>query len=325
MIPGGIGINQIPGVTIGATVELCQEAERLGYTRCWASDQGLDTRDVFVTLTAIALKTQKMTLGTGITHPYTRHPAVTASGIASVNEISDGRAFLGLSAGGIDTLIPMSLERVKPLTAVREMVVTSRALFNGEVVHFNGQVVRMNGAHIDFGQPGIPIWIAGRGSKMISLGGELADGVLLDFLHKDLLQDYVDLVQTGSNLTGNKPRLCYSTMIVTNERVLEQVRPVMFWRLADSPPKVMDILGVTTSDVDVMRRTVATEGFAAVGKHIKDEWVEPFVIMGSIPECAAELARLMTHYHIDEFMLPILDMETAPELMAQVAKVLENA
>ena len=325
MIPGGIGINQTPGVSIQATIELCQEAERLGYARCWAGDQGLDTPDVFVTLAAIAQKTDKISLGTGITHPYTRHPAVTASAIASVDQLSGGRAFLGISAGGADTMLPMCLERTKPLTAVREMLLTTRALLNGEVVHYQGQVVKMEGAHIDFGRPGIPIWLAGRGSKMVTLGGELADGVLLDFIHKDLFQDYVDLIASGARLSGNHPRLCYSTMIVTNERVLDQIRPVMFWRLADCPPNLRDQLGVTPEDIERMRRTVAAEGFSAVGRQIKDEWVRPFVIMGSLSECAGELAALINTYHIDEFMLPILDMETAPELMAQVAAILQKA
>jgi len=53
--------------------------------------------------------------------------------------------------------------------------------------------------------------------------------------------------------------------------------------------------------------------------------VRPFVIMGSVAECAAELSDLTARLGLDEFQLPILDMDSAPELMAQVARVLAAA
>lgn len=325
MIPAGIQTNQVLGVSVNTMVELVREAERLGFERCWTCDQGLDCRDVFVTLTAAATRTSTIRLGTGITHPYTRHPAVAAGAIASLDELSGGRAFLGVGAGGIDTLLPLSLERHKPLTAVREMIQLSRALFQGQAVDFAGEVFQLHGARVDYARPGIEIWLAGRGTKMLTMGGELADGVLLDFIHKDLLPEHVRWVRAGAAATGNTPRICYGTMIVTTERALESVRPMMFWRLADSPPDLRESLGVTPALIDEMRRVVATEGMPAVGKLIKDDWVRPFVIMGSVAECAAELGGLIARLGIDEFMLPLIDIAGAPELMAQVAAVLAAA
>jgi 5,10-methylenetetrahydromethanopterin reductase len=322
MIKAGISTNQVPGVSVAAMVELTREAERLGYSRCWVCDQGLDCRDVFVTLTAAAGKTRAIQLGTGITHPYTRHPAVTVAAIASVDELSGGRAFLGIGAGGIDTLLPMGLKRRKPLTAVREMIQLTRALNRGQPVDFVGEVFQLHGARVDYARPGLEIWLAGRGSKMLTLGGELADGVLLDFIHKELLPEHVRLVRAGASATGNTPRICYATMIVTDERALEAVRPVMFWRLADAPPELRARLGVSQADIDAMRQVAAAEGLPAVGRLIKDDWVRPFVIMGSAAECAAELGELMARLEIDEFMLPLLDPASAPDLMVQVASVL---
>jgi 5,10-methylenetetrahydromethanopterin reductase len=324
MIPAGIQTNQVLGVPVTTTVELIREAERLGFGRCWVCDQGLDCRDAFVTLAAAAARTSTIRLGTGITHPYTRHPAVAAAAIASLDELSGGRAFIGIGAGGIDTLLPMGLERRKPLTAVREMIQLTRALYRGQAVDFAGDVFQLRGARVDYARPGLEIWLAGRGTKMLTLGGELADGVLLDFIHKDLLPEHVRWVRAGASGTGRSasPRICYGTMIVTTERALESVRPVMFWRLADSPPDLRERLGVSAADIATMRRVAATEGMPAVGRLIKDEWVRPFVIMGSVAECAAELGGLMARLGIDEFMLPLIDIAGAPELMAQVASVL---
>jgi alkanesulfonate monooxygenase SsuD/methylene tetrahydromethanopterin reductase-like flavin-dependent oxidoreductase (luciferase family) len=157
---------------------------------------------------------------------------------------------------------------------------------------------------------------------MLTLGGELADGVILDFIHKEFMQDYVDLVCNGATQSGNKPRLCYSTMVITSEAGLEEVRPHMTYRLVDSPSKVKELLGIVPEEINAIRHAMASGGLWEAGKLVKDEWVRPFVIMGSVAECAAELTELMARYNLDEFLLPVLDLKTAPELMAEVAKVM---
>src|SRR5438270_772498 len=86
----------------------------------------------------------------------------------------------GDRAAGIDTLLPMGLERRLPLTAVREMIELTRALSRGQAVEFNGEMFQLHGARLDDARPDLEIWLAGRGSKMLALGGALADGVLLD-------------------------------------------------------------------------------------------------------------------------------------------------
>ncbi|MCC6147323.1 MAG: LLM class flavin-dependent oxidoreductase [Anaerolineaceae bacterium] len=316
------GVNLIPDVPMSKVVELGQEAEKLGYDKCWVYDEGLATRDVYVSLTAIGQKTEKIQLGTGITSPFTRHPAATASAIATLDELSGGRAFLGLGAGGTLTLAPMVIERQKPLTAVREMLQAIRPLLRGETVTFDGEIVKLKDASINYPRPNLPVWIAGRGSKMLKLGGELADGVVLDFIHKDFLPKSVELIKSGAQGTGNAPKICYSTMVITHERVMQELRPHMTYRLVDSPQEVKDVIGMTPDDVAAVASTMGAKGLVEAGKLIKDEWIAPFVIMGTEAECARELSDLMSRNQFDEFLLPILETNTAVELMAEVGKVL---
>jgi len=96
----------------------------------------------------------------------------------------------------------------------------------------------------------------------------------------------------------------------------------MFWRLLEPPRNVMEAIGLTDSDIAVMRQAFAAEGLEAVGKLIKDEWLRPFVIMGSVEECANELREIVKKHRIDEFMLPILSVETTPDLLTDVARVM---
>ncbi len=316
------GLNLFLDLPVAKIAEVAQEGERLGFTKCWVYDEGLVTRDPYIALTAIALKTKRIGLGTGITNPYTRHPGITAASIATLDELSGGRAFLGIGTGGVMTLDPLGLENQRPLVAVREMIETSRTLFRGETVTYHGQTVNLSSAKIDYARPDLEIWFAGRGPKMLAMGGELADGVALDFVLKERLEYWVAQVCAGAARSGRPPRICYSTAIITSEATLNEVRPHMSYRLLAMPPEVRQRIGLTEADAEAIRRVMAMGGIEAAGKLVKDEWIDPFVIAGSPEECAIELKCLMSRYHMDEFLLPVLQTANADRLMSEVAAVL---
>ena len=303
-------------------VALACLAERLGFDRCWVYDEGLATRDVYVTMSAIAVATSTMEIGPGITNAYTRHPATTAAAIASLDELSNGRAFLGVGAGGSLTLGPLAVDRSKPLTAVRELVAMCRSLFGGESTTMTGSIGTLSNASLGFARPDLPIWLAGRGPKMLALGGELADGVMLDFLHEEAIAGAIELVRSGGTRSGREPRICYSTLVVTDDDSLDMVRPHMTYRLVDSQPAVRERIGLTDDDRDAIRSAMSS-GLEAAGKLVKDEWVLPFVIAGSESQCAAQILSLHVDHGIEEFMLPVLDLHSAADYMTRVARVLD--
>ncbi|MBI4279724.1 MAG: LLM class flavin-dependent oxidoreductase, partial [Armatimonadetes bacterium] len=74
-------------------------AEQAGFDCAWIPDSQLLWRDVWVTLSAAALATSRIALGTNVTNPLTRHPTVTACAAASLDELSGGRAIVGIGPG----------------------------------------------------------------------------------------------------------------------------------------------------------------------------------------------------------------------------------
>src|SRR5450759_3435853 len=80
-------------------IETAKLGESLGYDQLWYTDVRFQ-RDCFVGLAALATNTQRILLGPGVTDPYSRHPVQTAATIASLDELSNGRALLGLGIGG---------------------------------------------------------------------------------------------------------------------------------------------------------------------------------------------------------------------------------
>ncbi len=315
-------INVIAEQPVSRMVDLALAAENLGYHRCLVYDEGLAARDVYITLAAIALATSSISMGPGITNPYTRHAASTAGAIASLDEISGGRAVLGIGAGGSLTLDPLGIARTHPLAAVRETIDACRHLFAGDTITCDGSQVALDQASLGYGRPEIPIWLAGRGPKMLALGGASCDGVMLDFIYKPHLPRAVDRIRSAASATGNNPRISYSTVFVTDQQALIDVKPHLTYRLADSPADVKAEIGFTEDDERSIREAMA-DGLEAAAEFVKDEWVHPFVISGTESECQAEIADIVERFRVSEFLLPILDDRRADSLMTTVARVLE--
>lgn len=321
MIVNG-SINVMPEEPVSRMVDLAVAAEQLGYDRCLVYDEGLASRDVYITLSAIALATSTISMGPGITNPYTRHAGSTAAAIASLDELSGGRALLGIGAGGSLTLDPLGIKRSRPLAAVRETINACRQLFEGRTVTSDGTRVALDTARLSYGRADIPIWLAGRGPKMLALGGSACDGVMLDFIYKPHLPRAVDIITAAAADTDNHPLISYSTVFITDEQAFADVKPHLTYRLADSPADVKAEIGFTADDERAIRGAMA-DSLDAAAEFVKDEWVYPFVITGSESECQSEIAELVDRFGISEFLLPILDDQRAESLMATVARVLE--
>ena len=317
-----LSLNLMGTAPVGRLVELARQADELGYRRCWIYDEGLATRDVYVTLAAIAAATDRIKLGPGVTNPYVRHPAATATAIATLDELSDGRAFLGLGAGGGLTLAPLGIERRRPLSTVADMIADLRALWAGERVTRTGGAYSFDGARLDYGRDDIEIIIAGRGPKMLELGARTADGFFLGYIHRSLLAGAVAELRAGAT-AGGRPgpfTISYSTMLARTADDLEGARAQLTFRLVDSPPEVRQLLGMTDDQVDAVRAGLVEGGPSAAARHIDPAWVGDFVIDATDGQIGPPLRSLLADGDVDEFLLPITDLDTAPDLIDRVAE-----
>jgi len=157
-----------------------RELEHLGLDHVWVADSGLLASDVYVYLALAAAASQRVILGTNVTNPQTRHPAITVNAIASLNRIAEGRICLGLGAGG-GPLQELGIP-VGGLDGVRETVELARRLFSGEHVDFDGRTMTIRGAFLRYGlneSRSPKIYVTASGPRMLQLAGELADGVLV--------------------------------------------------------------------------------------------------------------------------------------------------
>ena len=169
-ISGEVGFQQLE-----AAARLCEDG---GMDSFWVADQRW-MRDVYVSLTYLAARTERLLLGTRVTDPYVRHPGLTAVAIASLDEASGGRAVMGIGAGG-SGFAQMGIGRPRPAVATREAIQICRRLWAGEVFELEGRIVSWHRGGLEFRcRPDIPVVIAARGPHLLELAGEVADGAIV--------------------------------------------------------------------------------------------------------------------------------------------------
>ncbi|MCY4067869.1 MAG: LLM class flavin-dependent oxidoreductase [Acidimicrobiaceae bacterium] len=316
----------MPSGPVERVAAVAAAAEEIGFGRVWIPDEGIAARECWVTLACVAAATDSMQIGSGITNAYTRHPGVTAAAVATLDEVSRGRAVLGVGAGGTLTLEPLAIRRRAPVSAMRELVTTSRALWSGQVVDHDGVAAGFRRARLAYGRPDIPVWLAGRGPRVLQLAGELADGFIMSFVHKELIGDHVDAVAAAAAASGRpRPRLCYMTRLVTTEAAREAVRAALTFRLVDSPDEVKARLGFDAAVEDSVRRALSDGGPAAAARFVQDDWVDSFAICGTVSECRAELAALVADHSIDEFQISVSELSCAAKELALAAEIARAA
>ena len=137
-----IGLLMLGDAPVQAMVERARLAEAVGYGTVWVADERF-YREVYSCLTHFAAHTSKVLLGPCVTDSFSRHPALTAMAIATLDEISGQRAILGVGAG-ISGFTELGINRRKPARAIREMIEVIRALLQGESVDFHGEVIELH-------------------------------------------------------------------------------------------------------------------------------------------------------------------------------------
>jgi len=167
-------------VPIAQMVERARLAEANGYDTLWVADERF-YREVYSTLAVLAQHTRRVHLGTCVTDPFARHPALTAMAIATLDEISDKRAILGIGAG-ISGFVELGIVRKKPAVAMREAIHVIRALLKGEAVDFHGDVVGFNNGKLSFKpvRAEIPVYVASNGPLGQRMTGGVADGAIME-------------------------------------------------------------------------------------------------------------------------------------------------
>jgi len=298
-------------------VSVAKLAEDLGFEHFVHADQRFSgEKDVFVTLAADALNTTTIKLGPCVSDPFCRIPAMLAAAIASLDELSGGRALLALGAGG-SGFAEMHLERKHVNEALRETVTMIRALFGGETVNFDGRLYKLTNARLRFEvRPDIPILIASRSPLNLELAGEIADGAIIaTYVSKAQLAFAIERVRAGAEKAGRRledVRLIswvYTSISDDGRQAVENVRPFVTQALLNtSPDAYLAILDGFDGALPAFLGKCGAMGRAGLEAayqdrtHLTDEVIQRFSVAGTAEDCIQKIEEI-TSFGINEIWL----------------------
>ena len=193
-----------PGMAPWDVVSLAQIAEDAGFDRLGISCVAL-WPDTYQLQALVAANTKRIHIGSMVTNPYTRHAGVHAAALATLSEISNGRAFCGLGVGA--GLEPLGFDYSKPVRTLRECITAIRRLLAGQTVTIHGQTLILNEARLQrLPAQQIPIAIGTRSEQVMRLAGELADIALVGARHLTpaLVAQYREWLTEGAARAGRR-------------------------------------------------------------------------------------------------------------------------
>lgn len=279
-------------------VRLAQRAEALGFQRFWVGDSHMIWREVYVLLGAIAANTNKIQIGPGVTHPMVRHMTVTASAMATLNELAPGRALLGIGVGATG---PENIG-MKPV-AIDEFGATLAALkklMARETVQCNGRQVQCLFA----APPRIPIYLGTRAPKVMRIAAALGDGIIYTGEVSTLAATIATLKQCCAEVgrPPNEVTLVYRIpcCVAKNSAEARQEVKGKIARTAMTHLGRLYRIGKLSDPEDrgaVERLWQHYDTYHHMGPEhshlVRDEWVERFAVAGTPDEVRAQVQRLL--------------------------------
>jgi 5,10-methylenetetrahydromethanopterin reductase len=282
-------------------IRIAKLADEKGFDTIWACETRL-VRDAVSVLGSFASVTKRVRLASGVINIWTRVPALTALTFATLDEISHGRAILGVGAYWDPLAWKQGIERRKPLLAMREWVGIVRRLFNRERVTFEGQIMKVRDLQLDLGHGRprksirVPIYIGATGLKMMELSGKIADGVLLNaFTSVQYLKASVKHIALGSEKARRKvsdidlPQLIGVAMSDDTAKAKDEARYLVTLYLGQQPH-----IGIASGIKEDLMKEIKTalggwppkkNGPIEAMKLVDDKTIDRLTVTGTPEDC----------------------------------------
>ena len=259
----GISLPFVPTFTSGELVALAREVEARGYGTAWTGEAA--GTDAVTVMTLMAASTTRLGVATGVLPIQTRTPVVLGMTAATLGHIAPGRFSLGLGVSSRAIVEQWNgLTFVPGLAQMREAVQIIRAALSGERVNFDGRFYKIRNFRLLIPPPPrpVPIVLAALGDEALRVAGEIADGVLMNWIGPGTVPHAIAQVEAGAKRAG---------------RTLDGFEIAAFIRtcVTDAPDAARqslarDITGYTT--VDAYANYFRASGFADDVDAVQAAW-----------------------------------------------------
>jgi probable F420-dependent oxidoreductase len=263
------------------------QAEERGFRNAWFPE--ITFGDAFGPATAVATRTSRIGLATGVVGIWSRSPVTMALQAATLNELSEGRLVLGLGVqarGYVEGWHGQRYER--PIRAMREYVAILRRALAGEPVTYEGEIFSVRNFQLMVQPPERPlrIYVAAIGPQMLRLAGEIADGVIGYFWSAAYVRDVVvPRLREGAERAGrplDEIDVACGFPTIVGDYAHEQIRGqvLMFATAMSSSPHYADSFAAAGYGDDVRRIQEHVAAGAAVMDLVDYELADAMTLAG---------------------------------------------
>mgnify|MGYP001181704291 FL=1 len=301
--PERLGLAFWGDLDISTAIKYGRLAESRGFGSLWLTDHIGEGRDAFATASALVNSTKRVTVGTGVTNPYSRHPAIIATMAASLDELSKGRMIMGLGAGNpIRLTQKLGVVHVTPIAAVRECIQILDMFLRNPVFTFQGKVFQIPQIGLGFTpfRKHIPVYLAALREQMLKLAAEIADGVLFSIVSSPgFIENALKLVAEHRRRSSKRRTAIDSASLIScavaedSDRARDKVKPIIASVLT-RPGRgeyLLERTGMDPNIVGALQKGLERNQPQRIRELIDDELVDNFSIAGTPDECRAGLKR----------------------------------
>ena len=307
-----------------------QYAESKGFEAVWQAESRL-VREATVPMAAFASVTNNIKVGSGVVDCWSRNPARLAATFSTLDDLAPGRVILGIGAWWDPLAQKVGIDRAKPLRVMREIVTSVRALLNNETVTFHGEYVHLDGVELDYvyqdrRPKDVPIYIGATGMQMMELTGEIADGVVLNYLvSPEYNAQAMEALSRGADKAGrniddiDRPQLVVCSVHEDRKVALDMARQMVTQYLGQQP-HIMKASGVPQSLLDkvgeVLTWPASHEQVVAASKLVPDEIVQMLTASGTPAEARAKVKHYIDHGCTSPILYPLGDVKATIDTFA---------
>lgn len=299
-----------------------QYAEAQGFDAVWQAESRL-VREATVPMAAFASVTERIKVGSGVVDCWSRNPARLAATFSTLDDLAPGRVILGIGAWWDPLAQKVGIDRSRPLGVMREIVTAVRALLHNETVTFDGSYVHLDGVELDYvyqerRPKDVPIYIGATGMKMMELTGEIADGVVLNYLvSPDYNDRAIEALAVGAERAGrsiddiDRPQLVVCSVHEDRQTALDMAR-LMVTQYLGQQPHIMKASGVPQRLLDqvgeVLTWPATHEQVEAASKLVPDEIVQMLTASGTPAEARERVQHYIDHGATCPILYPLGDV-----------------
>ena len=288
-----LGLGFLGGPDLRALSEIGLAAEQAGFDSVWHAETRI-TRDSVTAMTALAMSTKKVRVGTAAINVYTRGAALTAITWATLAELAPGRVVLGVGPGSPAPLGQQGFDFDHPVSRLREFVGAVRASWAEAMpVSYDGRFSRLAALQPEVRPPSpIPIYLCVTGPRALDWAGEIADGVMLNAFmptsYTRRARARLD-VAAGGSYGGELGQCMVVAMAGSVSEGAARVRPILATYLVYFPNLAAET-GLDPEFLTHLRRRAGEGGLQATFSELPDDLVSEHAIVGPAQACRERLA-----------------------------------